>query len=432
MMRSTNSPRGYTLIELMVALGTSLIVVTAGLTLAMAQQRTFQGTSRDRALQESARLALGAITGTLRLAGYGVDPALALDLGPQTKARMDGTGNAVYVTTAVPKGDGSACMGVCRDSTTGPDEIVFYTRDPGFGPHPLTVAADAASTALHVALVPGQTTLDLQSGQVLQVACYRDSQTWTYVTVNGAPTLNGDGTATIPITGTGQFPSTSLLADPCFSGVATMSGGLVLQTSMETAAKVFKIDRYHYYVQAYDVSGTARSWNTAGTRPYLMLEQGLKDSAGALIRTVVAPDVEDIQFAYVFPYDTVQPLVGATGGGALTNDDAGINLNPANGTPAYSDPTNPLSLTRQNHHPGNIRAVRVSVVVRSAVSDPALLDTAIPAAGNRDAVVGEAGYARMRVETTVRIPNLAAEGPSYPGYGAMATPGSRQDNVGGG
>ena len=439
-MRSAKAERGYTMIELVLALGVSMIVIAGALALATAQQRTFTGTSRDRALQEGTRVALGQITDSLRDAGFGVDPALAFDLGP-TIARADRiSGN--FAATPTPLGDGSDCKDLCRDSTTGPDEIVFYSRDPSFGPHPLTVAATASSTSLRVALVPGQTNFSLHKGQVLQVICYTRPQSWAYVTASGEATDNEDGTATVPIA-TGSAPGTtfpnqtSILDDPCFTAVATMKDGVVDATTMDRAPKIFKVDRYHYYVQAYDAAGNAVAWNTAGSRPYLMLDQGLyssKDVDGKVtyehVTSVVAPDVEDLQFEYVFPYDTAAPLVGSTPGVPLSNDDAGINLAPADGAPTYSDAAPPMAAPqRKNHHPGNIGAVRVSAVVRSGTPDTAIRDAAIPACGNRDEKDGDPGYMRVRVETTVRVPNLSSQAPYFPPYGAA---GSRTLNVGGG
>ena len=65
--------RGFTLVELMVALAISVVVIAGSLMLLNAQRRSFQGGSVDRALQEAGRVALIEISGNLRLAGYGLD-----------------------------------------------------------------------------------------------------------------------------------------------------------------------------------------------------------------------------------------------------------------------------------------------------------------------------------------------------------------------
>jgi len=396
-------PRGFSLVELLVALVVSAIVIAGAIGLMLGTQRHFESTSAERALQDTARVALGHVSANLGNAGFGVDPSLAFDVGPLATVRVDRAyAGLTFASSSYPTSAG-ACAGLCRDSTTGPDEIVFFSRDSAFGPHPLTAAVNAASGSLTVARVPN---VPLRVGQILQVVCYTGSMTWAYVQVSGPVTNNGNGTATIPIAGAGTNFATqnAWLADPCYSNVATMVGNVLDVSSLTTAAEVFKVDRFRYFVQSYDASGAVRPFGTATARPYLMLDQGLG------VVTPVVADVEDLQFAYVFPYDAVTPLVGATPGAAITNDDAGINLAPANGGPAYSDV--PTAVTRQNHHPGNIGAVRVYLVVRSPDPDLALPNSAtLPAAGNRAATAAPPGYHRLLVNTTIAVPNLSMASP---------------------
>jgi prepilin-type N-terminal cleavage/methylation domain-containing protein len=433
MRARTKDPRGFSLVELLVSLVVSTVVIAGAVALMLASQRNFRSTASSRALQETARVALGHVANNLRTAGFAVDPMLTFDLGPMQNVRVDlAFGGAQFTSTSTPSTAGT-CNGLCRDSTTGPDEIVFFSRDPAFGPHPLTAAASGTSTSLTVA-GSANTAAALQRGQLLQVACYAGSMTWTYVQVSGAASYNGNGTVTIPIASTGTNFTTERgwLADTCFSTVATMVANAISQPSLSSAAEVFKLDRYRYYVQTFDSTGNAVAWGTVGARPYLMLDQGLLDGSGNAIVSPVAPDVEDLQFAYVYPYDAAVPVVGATPGTALANSDAGVNLAPANGGPAFSD--DPLAPTRQNHHPGNIGAVRIWVVVRSSDADPSQPQlTAIPAAGNRAATTGPAGYVRLLVDTTVQLQNYGVTAAYNPSYGSFpAAPGNRNFNVGGG
>lgn len=419
-------PRGFSLIELIVALAISLVVIAGGMGLMVSQVRTFQETAGDRHLQETARIALDHIGNNLRQAGFGVDLALAFDFGQMNNVRMDrGPTGVTFSTTSYPSvATGNCTVGLCRDSTTASDEIVFFSRDPAFGPHPLTAAATAASASLTIA---GPLNVTLNAGQVLLVACYTGNMTWAYVTVSATVPQSLNPTVTVPISaGVSSFPTqNSFLADPCFGSFATPP---VTPAALTTATEVFKVDRYHYYVQNYDPAGNVQPWGSATGRPYLMFDQGFT----GVQPSVIAPDVEDIQFSYVFPYDAVTPLVGATPGTAITGDDFGINLAPAAGCPAYSDPA--TSPTRQNHDPGNIGAVGVSVVARTADQDLTLSNSStIPAAGNRAAAVGPAGYTRLLINTTFAVRNLSALSPYFPSYGiAPAATGSRQLNTGGG
>jgi type IV pilus assembly protein PilW len=429
MVPPAHSSRGFSLIELVIALTISLIVIAGATALLMSTQRTFETTSNDRYLQETARIALGHISSNLRNAGFGVDPALAFDFGKMNNVRMDrAPSNATFST---PSTFGT---GLNFDSTTQPDHIVFFSRDPAFGPHPLLSAASASSSSLTIA---GPLNVDLLKGQILLVACYTGNMTWAYVQVSSGVKATSTPTVTIPIvTGAGTtFPQQNAwMADSCFSSIASLLNNVPTPDSLSTATEVFKVDRYHYSVVTYDASGNLVAWGTAGARPYLMLEQGLTDATGQAVNTVVSPDVEDLQLSYIFPLDPVTPLVGAAAGTAISNDDQGINLAPANGCPVYSDPMTPVTaLTRLNHHPGNIGAVRVSLVLRTADADVTYNNSsAIPAAGNRGQIVGPPGYLRLLVDTTVGVPNLSALTPYFPTYSGTVAAGSRQLNVGGG
>jgi prepilin-type N-terminal cleavage/methylation domain-containing protein len=434
-------PRGFSLVELLVALLVSAVVVAGAVALMLASQSNFRTTASSRALQETARVALGQVVNSLRGAGYGVDPMLAFDLGPMANVRVDRAFNGGTFSSKAAPNAGGACAGLCRDSTTAPDEIVFFSRDPLFGPHPLTAAVTSGSTSLTVAAgmggpTPPQSLLSLQRGQILQLVCYTGNMTWAYVEVSDKVQDNGNGTVRIPIAAaaTAKFATQNAwLDDPCFGTVATIAGGVPPQASLQTAVEVFKVDRYRYFIQTYDSAGIVQPWGTAGARPYLMLDQGLRDGGGNALVSPVAPNVEDLQFAYVFPYDTTTPLVGATPGTPLSNDDSGVNLAPASGGPVYSDDV--AAATRQNHNPGNIGAVRVFVVVRSADQDTTQPNlSVIPAAGNRAQVNnGPAGYVRLLVDTTISVRNLSMLAPYFPSYEAgPAVPGSRQSNVGGG
>ena len=429
-MRTHPPRRGFSLVELVIAMAIGAVVVAGATALMLSQQRNFQSTSGDRALQEAARIALGRVSEDLRQAGFGVDPALVFDFGNMTNVRMDRA--AKGATFDVASAD-QACTDTpvaCRDSTLIPDEISFLSRDPGFGPHPLLAGVNAASTELKI-FGPVKTTLGI--GQLLQVLCYGGTMTWAYVQVSGATTTDAKGDVTVPIlAGTTAFPNqNSSLDEGCFSSVASyLPTGKIDPDSVTSAAKVFKVDRFRYFVQRYDDAGAVKGWGTAGARPYLMLDQGLKDGplpGGAAILSVVAPDVEDLQLAYIFPNAAADQLVGATAGTALAASDKGIDLAPPSPSPAFSD--DPAAPTRLTHHPGNIRGVRVILVVRTPSADPRIPGDPVPAAGNRAAAPRTDGFRRLLVETTVPVRNLGMLAPYYPSYDLA---GATQLNAGGG
>jgi hypothetical protein len=190
------------------------------------------------------------------------------------------------------------------------------------------------------------------------------------------------------------------------------------------------VDQFRYYVARYDGSGNIVTDTTGTARPFLMLDQGLLND-GTTIQNVVAPDVEDLQLAYIFPNS--QPanrLIGATASTQIGASDSGIDVDPdpTNGfPPAFSDETGAVS--RLTQHPANIRAVAVSIVARSPQADPRVFDSTIPAAGNRPATAGPVGFRRQLFETTAATRNLDTRGPYFPSYSTNA---SDQLNVGGG
>jgi type IV pilus assembly protein PilW len=425
---STRPPRtsGFTLVELLVALLASTIVIAAALSMLTSQQRLFRNSNADRSLQETGRIALDELTANLRLAGFGVDPGIAFDFGPLASVAMDRSpvGAAVSVASL---GCTAASAVTCRDSTSGPDEIVFSYRNPSFV---RTLASAPTTSALTIA---GPLTAPLYKDQILQVICApeSDAMRWAYVTVGQyvAPTTAATVSIALAAANGDQIPfQNGYLTDACYTAVAAQGA---TGATFEAAAKVYKVDRFRYYVATYDAVGNVVANGTAGARPYLMLDQGLQDASSAPVRTVIAPAVEDLQFAYLFPNAATAALqlVGATAGTAIASGATGIDLAPAAGSPGYGDAAG--SLRRASQHPGNIRGVQVAIVARSQEADARIFDAAVPASLNRDptALAAPAGYRRQLFQTTAAVRNTDARGPYFPVYSTSA---SDHYNVGGG
>lgn len=416
--------RGAVLIELIIAAAVSAIVIAGALSLLVSQHRAFRAFSDDRVLQESARFAMEHVTTNLRQAGFGIDPAFGFDFGAYSKLRMSlAPPESVVATTEF----GCTTPVTCRDRVDGPDELVFLSRDPGFG-HAIAAAPSATELT-----IKGPLNSPLYAGQILQLLCYSGGMYWAYVTVDAFHdrTTNADDVVLKIKAGGQDFPvQNGFIAgsgsNTCFSTVAPD----------DQATRVFKVDRYRYHVASYDTAGNVVAWGTGGSRPYLMLDQGLKDKDGNAAESVVAPDVEDMQVAYLFPRAAAAQLVGGgasgkTAGARLASDAASIDLVDTTLGPAISDPQS--SGARTTHHPGNIGAVRVSFVVRSVAFDArALLATdeerTLKASGNRPEQLGPAGFRRLLVGSTITTRNMNPAAPYYPTYSA----GPDQLNVGGG
>ena len=420
-MRRPSSARGFTLVELIVALGVSVLVIAGAMALLVAQQRTFRVTAADRSVEEIGRISLEEITANLRMAGYGIDPAYAFDFGPLPAARQDRAPITAAVTAASTFSDCTAVS--CRDSVTGADEIVFRYRDPSFVRS--LSSAPSGATSLQVAGPLGSAILQ---GQILQVMCFSGDMIWAYVTVGQTVAATDADQVTIPLAGGNgdQFPyQNGFLSNSCFSSVAPRNAAA---TTFAAAAKVFKVNQFRYRVVRYDAAGAVVTGVNSTARPYLMLEQGLVRD-GAVVSSVVAPDVEDLQFSYLFPNSAAgSQVVGAAQGISVTSDSTGIDLDPGVGPPSLADEGS--ATQRTTHHPGNIRAVGVSVVVRTPQADDAVFDTTVPAARNRPALTGPTGYRRILFETSAATRNLDARGPYFPVY--STSNGADRLNTGGG
>jgi type IV pilus assembly protein PilW len=403
---SGRAQRGFTLLELMIALLVSMVVVAAALALMTAQVRIYRGGNDERQIQESGRIAIEEITANLRTAGFGIDPVVAFDFGPIADAGV----TQAPTGTVAPTENFQCQTGqvTCRDKIDGPDEIVFRARDPAFG-HRFTRAISG-----DVITVNGPLRADLNAGQILQVVCYTSPMTWAYVTV-GATVPKDPPTTEVSITlkaGKGtvtsaSFPLQNILiqSGACFSAVAPDPA---TANVIAGATKVFKVDTYRYFVKSY-----------AG-RPFLMLDQGFDPPAEP---TVVAPDVEDLQFAYVFPNaPATTQRVGDTVGVPIAMSDGpnDIDLAPADGLVTYN--TAGDSPARLTHHPANIRLVRVSAVVRAPFpADRGAFDT-MPAAGNRPMLTHQPLYRRFLIESSAPTRNLDGRAPYFPSWSAGLAP----------
>jgi type IV pilus assembly protein PilW len=429
MMTTTRSPGsspGFSLLEMIVATGISAIVVAGGVALLMGQQRMYQSSAGERGLQETARIAMGELETNLRLAGFGVDPPLAIDFGFADKLTMLQAPAVPGATVRNAPGYRCPAAVTCRDSITGPDEIVFYARNPLFG-HTLTTVSSATSIS-----ISGPLNVPLYKGQILQLMCADGAMPWAYVTV-GAYVAKSPGPAAVAVT-LSPGPGGAILDFPYQQGLLVDPANDCFKSGL---AMVAKVDRFRYFIGVFDVAGGPQTALTPNTRPYLLLDKGLSDETDAPAPpTYIAPDVEDLQFAYLYPRGAV-PVVGGTPNAAIAAGPTGIDLAPVDGSPGYGTPTASTSgvvtPSRLNQHPANIRGVRVSIVVRAATADPAFfgyLHNTVPTAGNRPATPGLPNFRRMRLDSTVMMPNMDSRAPFFPFL--STNNGVDQLNVGGG
>ena len=419
------SQRGFTLIELIVGVAVSLVAIAGAVVMLQGQNRSLQGSQADRAIQETGRMALGSMSQDLRMAGFGIEPAMVFDFGQMIDVPMERAPQATGKTVTFG-GDAAGTTGfpcaaavTCRDSIAGPDELVFQYRNPAFN-HQILRVPSATSM-----VIAGPLRQPIRAGQVFQAVCFSGSMVWAYV--RAAREVPASVDLEVPVA---LEPGTDLDYPHQNEVIAPGTGDTCFGTGQ---ARLLEVERVRYFIQSYDAAGNLVAWNTAGSRPYLMLDRGLRSADGAALLDVVSPDVEDLQVSYVFPLAAIASQVaGSAPGAPVDNSATGIDFAPPGGIfPTYAAAR--LSTVRATHFPSNIRAVRVAVVVRSPSVQGTQGDAAIPAAGNRPIVPAlDPEHRRAIFETSVAIPNMESRAPFFPTTVLPTDPQASVLNVGGG
>ena len=288
--------------------------------------------------------------------------------------RMAGYGLEPFLAFDFPTG--------WRDDATRnrSDRLVFRMRNPTFGVRASNITATAISLA-----TPLPDTL--RRGQILQVVC-PGALGWSYAQL-AADAAEG-GTALTLESATGAFPRLNDFTLPCFAGAAGLP------------ALVFKVDVYDYSIQAVDDDGVAAT----PARPYLFRRHGLAEEGGNPWGEPVAEDVEALRVTF------------------LRGDGTPFIPNPAAAAPQYDTPAD--DPRRFNDNPANVRAVRVGVVTRATVADPAARANntlrVIPAFGGRPELPGPSGFRRIFFESTVQVRNLRSSEMFIPAYSTDSLP----------
>lgn len=442
--------RGFTLLEVLVAVGASAIVLAGVVVAVHSQQRAYHGGQRVREAQGSARNALLFVEQKLSAAGFGMDPALALDFGWYCP--------------------GASSTGACpRDITGDSDEIVFYARNPNYwipdpelNPTTTTyrgrvwdvVRFEPSSEQVVVEARQGDL---FPKGQIYQAVC-RGGAKYAYVTLSATVGKAG-GPPVLPLDADGQV---TLTLEPVGDGtnpfrrqdVARNSPGCFSAGDPLNRARLFQIDRHRFYVRPIALGGGRYD-------PYLVLDPGVDTNRDGSVTTadeqILADGVETLQVSYAFAsiieggIDSTLAPVGATAGtalsivpgliaagqsasadrtaGRITRTDFAAPSPLASIAEAYSRSSffpytfgPPAPAERRTNHQGNLRSVELAVVARSATPDPDVGGKGAITGGTGFTVLnlnatpswiataaaarGHDGYERIRFDTTVNLPNM--------------------------
>lgn len=338
-MRPLRQPRGFTLMELMV----SVVVVAFSLSLVMgifvAQQKSFQGLDLMRVAQEAGRDASLDFETSLRRAGFGFDPQYTFDF------------SRYACSPPTP----------CRDHADGPDEIVFYARNPNYRWIPTSCPSDnsggcfTAGKGWSINATPSNTSVQLNfraneslhlfPGQMLQLT-----------------KINGASPVLVVVQTELDIPKAGVASTPAIALDSTQQVGTPASGWTGYVA-AFLVDRYRYFI------------STQNGAPYLMFDSGLRIGGAATTEQVpVAKNVEDMQIAYV-----MNASVGGSGATDASNanwivaDAPGVQEQPNPGiTPPDYVNTAQTASARFSLSPANIRAVRYTFTIRSEWPDLSL------------------------------------------------------------
>ena len=239
----------------------------------------------------------------------------------------------------------------------------------------------------------------IQRGRIVLAMC-SDSTHPVYAKVTNVAA--GPGNIGIQIAINSSTSTTTLVGDTAFS-LCHNTGYLLL------------IDQYHYFI--------TNITTNSGTEPWLVLDTGIDYNndgnyppADTKDLIPVARDVEDLQVAYLIGVPFVSPVPAAPDSNQdwiVANNSAAAAVEEPN--PAATAPQNGAS--NGSMHPGNIRGVRASLVVRSVIADRSLgtLFTGDPAIKfeNRSDVsaITPGQFRRMPITLSVATRNMGSANP---------------------
>lgn len=367
-------PRGFTLIELLTST-VVLVLVLGGVGLGViGMQSAVQSETETRSVAEAGRVATTFLSRSLANVGYGLDPRYALDL----------------TTTGLPsamKDNYTATTSGATPVTFVTDDLAFRYRDSGYA---WRATLDSSTTRINLDAANPSVGMPLALNQTVVLACVGASD-WAVFKLSASAL----STATfINVTAHGA-PFPGLSVRPCMLRTGADAPYLMLVHQ----ARLRVVD--------------------LGGRPHLVVFHNLNspDPSTNTDFDVIAPDVEVFQVAYVMN----RPSPSSPCCAAAVAPDTGANWvmgdtgDPAGELPAFNA-TAPTFEMAYNHVSrfqglaGNVRALRVTLVVRAAQPKDAARKgfAPYPAVENATMTATPDGYYRSLVSATIRTPNLAS------------------------
>ncbi|MGZ3461593.1 MAG: PilW family protein, partial [Archangium sp.] len=327
---------------------------------------------------EGLRTATDFIEQRLRMAGYGVDPRFAFDFNAAVLPSGAKANYSIVYGQGVP--------------TTITDDLAFRYRDPAW----LRRGNYASGIQLQTGTTFG---MNFLAGQRFIVSCQGGKD---YLVVKATGAVSKDASSAAGFT-----------VDTALSSVAASASCL----SKTGDSLPYVLLLHEMRIRIVDMGG----------RPFLVAFQGL-DSVDPTNAIPLAADVESFQVAYVMnrpsPSSPNAGVAAVDSSSSVPNwvlGDAGSASadrfpDAAAQAPLYSTPYD--DATRYNRHPANIRAVRVSLSVRSTSPESSKRRAfgRVDLEDSGESAIAD-GYYRTNMTTTVRVPNLLSRSAFNPPVG---------------
>ena len=392
----TRARSGFTLLELLVGTATTTIILAAVAMSFVGIQGSYQTESRIKVAVEGLRTATHFIEQRVRMAGYGIDPRFAFDFNAAVLPGQTKSNHALVF----PKGEPRSVT----------DDLAFRYRDAAY------LRRGRFMGAAGLQLESGTFGVDLHKGQRLIVSC-NNGKKYLVLRVNTGGVSQNLGA------------SSNFTVDPALSSITPDETCLTKAGALDAP---YIMLMHEVRLRIMDLEG----------RPFLMAFRGL-DELNMDNAVPLVADVESFQVAYLMnrpPQDgpnALLPPVDVSSAepnwvlgdvGSAERDRFPEPRDPLKPEPQYKDPYD--AAIRYSRHPANIRAVRLTVSLRS---------TAREASGRRaferenledsEEANPPDGFYRTNMTTTVRVPNLLSRSGFNPPVGDLHPPGS---NVWGG
>ncbi|MFN0064313.1 MAG: prepilin-type cleavage/methylation domain-containing protein [Myxococcaceae bacterium] len=391
--------RGFTLLELLTGAAVLVILITGVMAAIVATQAAYQTEATTKQATEGSRLATGYVERLLPLAGYGIDPAFAFDFG----------------IASIPTGEKDNYQEVYGPGATDrfwTDDLAFRHRDPSFLRRG-TLDAGGTTFTLNTTAFPNFGS-DLRIGQAVIVSCHGASS-WRVMRV------------------TGVVVAASVSAQVADYGAPFVGGSFpvgVPSCYQDVANPAFLMLMYETRLRVIDLGGT----------PVLVAFHDFGPVAGNTNYDPLVANVELFQVSYVMnrprptssccalvptgPWDPATDSPDSLGSAnwIMGDQDDPVATLPSTAAAAPSSQTPYDDALRYNAHPSNIRAVRVSMVVRSPRGrnrlaypfDPGeqVENFAMPALTDN--------FFRAATTATIRVPNMTSRAFFNPPLNALS------------